>query len=184
MRGHGNTDHELYDVTDPSAPVFMEQIEGGLEDNHKNYWDCETGIALLTGWQPGWHQRSTSIFDMKDPKNPKFIRYYSLPFMQPDQNPEGHRETEIHEALIHEGKVYMSYGTGEEGIIQVLNLDKLIHGDFDPKNPTNEQLADPVEIEIVLPFYWGAHTVIPLLGYNDPPGWDTRTEAPGHRDIW
>ncbi len=183
MRGHGNTDHELYDVTDPSAPVFMEQIEGGLEDNHKNYWDCETGIALLTGWQPGWHQRSTSIFDMKDPKNPKFIRYYSLPFMQPDQNPEGHRETEIHEALIHEGKVYMSYGTGEEGIIQVLNLDKLIHGDFDPKNPTNEQLADPVEIEIVLPFYWGAHTVIPLLGYADPPGWDTRAEAPGHREY-
>lgn len=183
MRGHGNIDHEIYDVTDPANPEFILTIEGGLEDNHKNYWDCESGLALLTGWQPGWHARTTSIYDISNPKEPKFIRLYGLPNMQPDANPEGYRETEIHEPLIHDGKAYMSYGTGEEGIIQVLNLDKLINGDFDPRNPTNEQLAEPIEIEIQLPHYWGAHTVIPLLGYADPPGWDNRLEAPGRRDY-
>jgi len=183
MRGHGNIDHEIWDVTDPAKPAFILTIEGGLEDNHKNYWDCETGLAFLTGWQPGWHARTTSMYDIKDPKNPVFLRYYGLPNMQPSADPEGYRETEIHEPLIHEGKAYMSYGTGEEGIIQVLNLDKLINGEFDPKNPTNEQLAEPVEIEIMLPHYWGAHTVIPLLDYDDPPGWDNRAEAPGRRDY-
>lgn len=183
MRGHGNIDHEIWDVTDPANPEFVIQIEGNLEDNHKNYWDCDTGIAMLTGWQPGWHARTTSIYDVSNPAEPKFIRLYGLPNMQPDANPEGYRETEIHEPLIHEGKAYMSYGTGEEGIVQVLDMERLINGEFDPRNPTNEQLADPIDIEIMLPHYWGAHTVIPLLGYGDPPGWDNRADAPGRRDY-
>ena len=43
LRVFDNSAHELWDVTDPSAPKRLSQI-GGLKGTHKNFWGCDTGI--------------------------------------------------------------------------------------------------------------------------------------------
>ncbi len=45
LRDFGNTAHEIWDVTDPAKPSRLTVIVSGLRDTHKNWWECDTGIA-------------------------------------------------------------------------------------------------------------------------------------------
>ena len=42
-----SSSHEIYDVTNPSNPSLVKVIIGPLADTHKNWWECDTGIAYL-----------------------------------------------------------------------------------------------------------------------------------------
>jgi hypothetical protein len=65
LRAFGNTagsSHEMWDVTDPARPTRINVIVGGLRGTHKNWWECDTGIAFLVSGQPGWRvPRMTKI---------------------------------------------------------------------------------------------------------------------------
>src|SRR5438067_5495575 len=42
-----NAGHEVWDVTDPAKPHKTSTVVTGLTSTHKNWWDCDTGIAYL-----------------------------------------------------------------------------------------------------------------------------------------
>src|ERR1700716_4466557 len=51
LRVFGGKAHEIWDVTDPSNPALLTRIDG-LRDTHKNWWECDTGIAYLVSGGP------------------------------------------------------------------------------------------------------------------------------------
>ena len=78
LRTFGNTAHEIWNVTDPAAPALVSRIPSG-QDTHKNWWECDTGIAYLVSGLPGWRtRRMTSIYDLSDPAKPVKIRDFGL----------------------------------------------------------------------------------------------------------
>ncbi len=114
----GNDVHEIWDVTVPESPVFLNNVGPFVNGTHKNWWECSTGIAYLTNGRPGWNTRVMSIWDLTDPQSPVFIRdYIGLPGGQPGGDPTGRRMTSVHEPLYLDGKVYMAHGTRTDGIL-------------------------------------------------------------------
>jgi hypothetical protein len=155
LRVFGNSAHEVWDVTDPLAPKLLSRI-GGLKATHKNFWECDTGIAYLVSGAPGWRaRRMTQVYDLSDPAHPRFIRDFGLPGQQPDATgpvPAGNR-------------VYFGYGTNKNGVMQIVDRQKLLTG---PAAPTDENLRYPQVGELQLSPKTGAHTAFPILGLEVP----------------
>ena len=75
LRTFGGAAHEIWNVADPANPVLVTKLSQGLKDTHKNFWECDTGIAYLVSGAPGWRaRRMTQIYDLGDPGKPRFIR--------------------------------------------------------------------------------------------------------------
>jgi hypothetical protein len=53
LRTLGNHGHEIWDVTDPLKPTRLTVVVNGLRATHKNWWECDTGIAYLVSGPPG-----------------------------------------------------------------------------------------------------------------------------------
>jgi len=164
--------HEMWDVTEPREPKFLGSVQDQLVSIHKAWWDCSTGMAYLPSQPKGWHGRGMSVFDLSNPAKPKFIRNFGVPGSQPSQDPAGRRMTELHEVLYLEGRLYMAYGTSTEGILQILDNEKLLKGDpadpYDPLNPTDKQLLYPEIGRLDSPSFAGVHTAFPLLRMDLP----------------
>jgi hypothetical protein len=168
-----STSHELYDVTDPGAPGAPLVVSGPFSATHKNEWECSTGIAYLVSAVPGWRvTRVTQVFDLSDPTTPVHIRDFDLvgqepgatgPF--PPQGPHGCiSRPEVN-------RVYCGHGTSSDGVVVILDRDKLLHGipgAPDPFAPTPENLAYPVIAQQNTPVFMGAHTTFPQLGMVVP----------------
>src|SRR5262245_49276409 len=102
LRSYANSAHEIWDVTNPSAPVGVRTVAGGnpligagigaagaLDGTHKSWWECESGIAYVVGrrgndtadgWRGGNH---IFVFDLSNPENPKYLRDWALDGQQP-----------------------------------------------------------------------------------------------------
>jgi hypothetical protein len=66
-----------------------------LKGTHKNWWECDTGIAYLVSGLPDWRtRRMTQIFDLSDPAQPRFIRNFGLAGQEPGAT--GPVPTELH----------------------------------------------------------------------------------------
>src|SRR5215813_11052066 len=52
LRTVGSLGHEIWNVADPASPVLVSKIGEGLKDTHKNFWECDTGIAYLVSGAP------------------------------------------------------------------------------------------------------------------------------------
>jgi hypothetical protein len=163
LRSFGGSAHETWDVTDPAKPVRLAVVVSGLRDTHKNFWECDTGIAFLVSGLPDWRtQRMTQIYDLSDPTKPVFIRNFGLVGQQPGAT--GPVPTELHGAISlgpQVNRVYFGYGTGSDGVVQVVDREKLLNG---PKEPTEANLKYPVIAQVDFPPDMGAHTAMPLLG--------------------
>jgi hypothetical protein len=62
----GNVAHEIWDVTTPERPHLLTTVIAGLKGTHKNWWECDTGIAFLVSGVPEWRaQRMTQIYDLR-----------------------------------------------------------------------------------------------------------------------
>ena len=167
LRTRGTSSHEMWDVSDPAKPSRVTVIESGLNDTHKSFWECDSGIAYLVSGAPGWRtKRMGQVYDLGDPSEPQFIRNWGLPGQQPDST--GPVPTDMH-GMISTGpkgnRIYAGYGTNGKGIIEILDRDKLIHG---PKDPTDANLESPMVGELILPAEVGAHTTFPMLGVEVP----------------
>jgi len=167
LRAYGNTRHEMWDVTDPAKPVMMNVIVDGLRDTHKNWWECDTGIAYLVSGPVGWRvPRMMQIYDLSDPAKPVFIRNFGLPGQEPSA--KGPTPGGIHGAFSTGPKgnrVYAAYDNARNGVVEILDRDKLLHG---PKEPTEENLRYPVIARMDLPQDMGAHNIYPFLKMQLP----------------
>ena len=165
LRSFGNSGHEVWDVTEPGKPERVTVVVSGLRQTHKNWWECDTGIAYLISGDPAWRTtRMTKIYDLSDPAHPVFIRDFGLPGQQPGST--GPVPTELHGPISlgpKANRVYFGYGTGANGIVQIVDREKLLNG---PKEPTDENLRLPADHQVDLPPDVGAHTAFPLLGMD------------------
>ena len=178
LRSNGNQSHEIWDVTDPASPAFVRTVAemgrtpSGDQHTHKNWWECDTGVAYLVGTVDGWRApRVMQVFDLADPAAPQRIRDFSLPGVQPDASGPIPGGSGLHEAVRLGNRIYMSYGTSTNGVVQILDRDRLLNGDPDAAAPLEASpaaLAFPEIGRLDLPSYWGAHTAMPLLGVEVP----------------
>ncbi len=168
LRTLGKLAHEVWDVSDPDRPSLLTTVVSGLGETHKNWWECDTGIAYLVsdGRPQGWRtNRMTKIFDLADPRRPRFIRDFGLPGQEPGatgEAPEG-----VHGPIAFRGRVYFAYGTGAKGVLQIVDRAKLLTGDPqapDPFAPTRENLLYPQIGRLDMAPDWGGHTSFPVLG--------------------
>ncbi|MCY4601637.1 MAG: hypothetical protein OXF27_17160 [Acidobacteria bacterium] len=178
LRSNGNRSHEVWDVTAPASPAFVRTVAemgrtpSGQQHTHKNWWECDTGVAYLVGTVDGWRApRVMQVFDLADPAAPRRIRDFSLPGVQPDASGPVPGGSGLHEAVRLGNRIYMSYGTSRDGVVQILDRDRLLNGDSAAAAPLEASpaaLAFPEIGRIDLPSYWGAHTAMPLLGVEIP----------------
>jgi LVIVD repeat len=181
LRSYANSAHEIWDVTNPSAPVGVRTVAGGnpvigagigqpgaLAGTHKSWWECDTGIAYIVGrrdtdtaagWRPGNH---IFVFDLKDPANPIFIRDWALDGQQPGGQLPPHFDAipSIH-GPISTGpagnRVYFAYGTGDNGVMQIVDRSKLLSNTI----PVTDFTSAEVGRWVMNPIN-GAHTSFPL----------------------
>jgi hypothetical protein len=168
LRTHGNTagsGHEMWDVTDPARPSRINVIVDGLTGTHKNWWECDTGIAYLVSGQPGWRvPRMTKIYDLSDPTKPVFIRDFGLHGQEPGSTGKPPGDNGLHGPVSTGPKgnrVYFAYGYVQEGVVQIVDREKLLNG---PKEPTEANLLYPQISRMDLPPNVGAHNVFPMFG--------------------
>jgi hypothetical protein len=162
LRSFGTVGHEVWDVADPARPGRVTVVVNGLRDTHKSWWECDTGIAYIVSGPRDWRtRRMTQIYDLGDPSKPVFIRDFGLPGQQPGST--GPVPTDLHGPISTGPKgnrVYFGYGTAVNGVVQVVDREKLLKG---PKEPTDANLVYPQISRLDLPEDAGAHTAFPLL---------------------
>ena len=161
LRPFGNSHQEIWDVGDPAKPRLVTRL-GPLQGTHKNWWECDTGIAYLVSGTSGWRtRRMTQVYDLSDPAKPRFIRNFGLVGQQPGAT--GEVPVELHGPIStgpSGNRVYFGYGTNKNGIVQIVDRKKLLEG---PPDPTPANLLYPEIGRLVLPPNVGAHTAFPLL---------------------
>jgi hypothetical protein len=104
----------------------------------------------------------TKIYDLGDPTKPVFIRDFGVAGQQPGST--GPVPTGLHGPISlgpRGNRVYFSHGTGQAGILQIVDREKLLNG---PKEPTEANLLSPQISRIDFPPDVGTHTGVPLLG--------------------
>ena len=177
LRTAGNagadSSHEVWDVSDPAAPQKLTTVVSGLTSTHKSWWECDTGIAYLISGdlarqnprQPGrsgWRTwRMTKIYDLSDPAKPVFVRDFGLAGQEPGSTgpiPVAHG---AHGPIRLGNRVYFAHGTSAEGMLQIVDRDKLLTG---PREPTAANLDYPEISRLHLSPGWGGHTAFPVLG--------------------
>jgi len=126
---------------------------GALAGTHKSWWECDTGIAYIvgrrgndttSGWRGGNH---IFIFDISNPANPVFLRDWALDGQQPGGviPPHFTAVPSIHgpistgpnlasNPIFGTGatldRVYFAYGTGSNGVMQIVDRTKLLPPPF------------------------------------------------------
>ena len=172
LRTVGNEGQEVLDVTDPSRPTVVSTVLSGLTSTHKNWWECDTGIAYIVAHKKdeGWKSRAAKIFDLSDPAKPRFIRDYGVVGQEPGSKIEP-VPVPLHGPIRVRNRVYFGYGTSGSGILQIVDREKLLKGNPaspDPFAPTAENIlyAQVGRLDAYPPV--GAHTTFPVLGMEIP----------------
>ena len=159
LRSRGHDAHEVWDVTLPGPPQRVAVVADGLHGTHKNWWECDTGMAYLVSGVPGWRtSRMTQVFDLGDPRRPRFIRNYGLSGQEPGA--VGGVPTGLHGAISTGpagNRVYFGHGTSSGGILQIVDREKLLKG-------AATDLRGPQIGRYDLDPSYGAHTAFPLTG--------------------
>ena len=223
VQGGAQAGYELWDVTHPEKPndpVLKPKLVKsltGIRSTHKDWIECSTGIAYMPGslnfnaaTGKRWVQsQSMLIYDWSNPENgdpPVYIRTFGLPGAQPG----GTGATSLHGAIsAHDhpmaaqklargqdvigNRIYAAWGVGNDGIVSILNRDKLLpfisdgHGGNKggswvpgPGTSPGTTTADaPAESDLIGPAsptvgYFmmspdqGGHTSMPIFGLVPP----------------
>jgi len=159
LRSSMRTRHEIWNVTDPSTPHFVSTVVEGLTVTHKNWWECDTGMAYIVAGDPAWRVRMTKIYDLSQPQEPAFVRDFGLVGQEPGSQMEP-VPAAIHGPISRANRVYFAYGTSRNGVLQMVDRDKLLKG---KALPTPENLLYPQVARLDLPPFWGGHTSFPVI---------------------
>ncbi|HEU5304946.1 MAG TPA: hypothetical protein VFU40_09920 [Gemmatimonadales bacterium] len=180
-----NSGHEIWDVTDPVKPQKVSTVVSGLTSTHKNWWECDTGIAYLVSGDlarrsplepgpSGWRTwRMTKIYDLSDPAKPVFIRDFGLAGQEPGSTGPVTVAHGVHGPIRLGNRVYFAHGTSAEGMLQIVDRDKLLTG---PREPTPANLNFPEISRLHLSPAWGGHTAFPVMGVPIA-GWAANTQG-------
>src|SRR5216683_1415392 len=166
---HGTS---VVDVTDPNNPTFVSTVIADLTSTHKNWWECDTGIAYIVAHkkEEGWRSRGVKIFDLSDPAHPRYIRDYGVVGQEPGSSGEP-VPAALHGPIRLGNRVYFGYGTSAGGILQIVDHDKLLRGDPTSPNPFAPTAHNILYAQIgrldTSP-HVGAHTTFPVLGIHIP----------------
>lgn len=201
LRHDGQTNQEIWDVTDPKKPVRLTVVISGLSGTHHDWWECDTGIAYTIsqtkedGWRETGSQQHVYIYDLSDPAKPVFIRQFGLPGQQPGADlaaaksctnapgpncyegvtnpPGGVHQT--YSAGTEKNRVYLAYGVDKNGVIQIVDREKLLNGckaaAASPDcatRPTQADLLYPQVSYIAMNPNQGGHTALPIFGIPVP----------------
>ncbi len=181
LRPVANRAHEIWNVTDPQKPVHLGTVVDGLAGTHKNWWECDTGIAYLPGRREndGWTGRNhMMIYDLSNPAEPRYIRDYGMPGQQPGATSYiGHVKggVGLHGAIsagTEKNRIYMAHGTGSNGVLLIVDREKLLTGFNDPMKPTEAEMRAPLVGHIVMSPDQGGHTTFPIFS-QPTPGFQT-----------
>jgi hypothetical protein len=179
LRTLGTDGHQIWDTTDPRNPMLVSTVITGLKDTHKSWWECDTGIAYIVsdGRPDGWVvSRMTKVYDLSNPAKPLFLRNFGLVGQQQGSDPKK-APINLHGPIslgpnglpggIGKNRIYFGYGTNTQGILQIVDRDKLLN---DPTldavtrvNPTVAQLLYPQLGRLDMFPSAGAHTTFPVL---------------------
>ena len=159
LRSFGNSAHEIWDVTTPEKPALVNVVVRGLRDTHKNFWECDTGIAYLISGVKGWStRRMLQVYDLSDPAKPVHIRDFGLVGQEPgSKNPIPDNKYQMHGAIstgVKGNRIYIGSGTNSNGVLQILDREKLLKG---AKEPTPENLLYPQVSIMYTPPYSNSH---------------------------
>lgn len=166
LRTYGDSAQEVWDVTTPEKPARVAVISG-FTSTHKNFWECDTGIALLAGSgdKDTWRaSRVTTFYDLSNPEKPVKIREFALP--EQLKTASGYNPGQIHGPISTGPKgnrIFFGYGTNQRGVAQIVDREKLLKG---PPEPTVENLRAPEIGRVNLPEFMGAHTTFPMYGMH------------------
>lgn len=164
LRTRGYSAHEVWDVTLPGPPKRVSIVADKLSDTHKNWWECDTGMAYLVSGVSGWRtSRMTQVFDLSNPEKPVFVRNFGLPGQEPGAG--GSVPTGLHGPISvpAANRIYFGYGTSSGGILQIVDRDKLLKGQH---SPSRVNLLYPQVGRYDLDRNYGAHTAFPVLGMD------------------
>ena len=195
LRENGAVAHEVWDVTDPANPTLVSTPVSGLDVTHRNWWDCVTGIAYIVGGATkksdasydGWNNASSpnqhlKIYDLSDPANPKYIMDFGYPGQNPGSTFIMPGTTNVVPPGVHGpivvstfkgqpvNRLYMPYGVGSNGIIQINDLTKVLPSPYgngvyaNPRRPTDAELLQGQIGVIYMPGAEGGHSAMPLYG--------------------
>ena len=181
-RTEGRIGYEILDVTEPAAPRIVAHVgstgvsprpesQRGAQETHKLFWDCGSGIGYFNGTAEGWLvTRTLQVYDLGDPAQPRHVRDFGLDGWQPGTDapmpPPG--IAGLHQPFAYDNRVYLGYESGEDGVIQVLDRDRLLHGEpgaDEPLAPTPGNLLYPQIARVDMPSFWGAHTTKPIFDF-------------------
>jgi hypothetical protein len=186
LRTNEQLSYEILDVTDPAAPSFLITVAetgltvSGARQTHKAQWDCATGIGYLNGTAAGWRvPRILQAFDLSNPAEPRHIRDFALEGWQPgaEGEPPAESVSGLHQAFVVGDRMYLGYGSGGNGVLQIVDRVRFLNGDPaapEPLAPTAENLRYPEIARLDMPTYWGAHTAKPLYDLAIPDYADNR----------
>jgi len=202
LRSNGNSSglatptesQQIWDVTNPSKPTLLVTINATpFSNTHKNWWECDTGIAYLVANDPTqhWvHSGSTQhlkIYNLHDPANPEYIRDFGLVGQQPGSATSGActppacegpatPPSGIHgpiSAGTEKNRVYMAYGVGGSGVVQIIDRRTLLENCNSPAacavSPSQADMLAPQKGWFTLPggALQGGHSSMPIFGEQD-----------------
>lgn len=171
--GVGERKFQVFDITsrdtDPSQITLVSEITGTPKNScgigcggrfiiraHKGWWSNESGLYYTSAAEPGFRQAIMQIWDLKDPKNPKFVGRAWLTGLKDGEPAMDPGVGRLHHPIVDEenNRVYAGFrhGSGEEAA-------------FDISDPTNPKLVWSVD---TAPPGRGPHTVSPVV-YDEVP---------------
>jgi len=172
----------IVDVTDPTRTKYLAHIPGPAgtdESGGAQMVRVCSGNTLPRATRGKWYllrprgSEAHEIYDLRDPAKPVYIRDFGLVGSQPNAATyEGVQKGIGIHGMISAGpqrnRVYMAYGSGRNGVLQIVDRQKLLTAFKNPLNPTTEEMLAPQVGYVVMSPENGAHTTMPLFGVPIP----------------
>ena len=169
-----NSGHEVWDVTDPLKPQKASTVVTGLTSTHKNWWECDTGIAYLisgdlakadplAGRRVGLAHR-THDEDLRSERSHQAGLRARLraggpgAAARPPRAPSRPARTGRSSSAT---ACTSRTAPAPTACLQIVDRQKLLAG---PKEPTAANLNAPEISRLYMSPNWGGHTAFPVLG--------------------
>jgi hypothetical protein len=196
LRENGAVSHEVWDVTEPADPTLVSTPVTGQDVTHRNWWDCTTGIAYIVAGATkptdpafdSWNTHSSpnqhlKIYDLSNPAKPIYIMDFGYPGQNPGSTfvmPGTETTTKVVPPGVHGpivvstlrgqaiNRLYMPYGVGSNGIIQINDLTKVLPPPYgtgvyaNVSKPTDAELLQGQIGVVYMPGAEGGHSAMPL----------------------
>jgi hypothetical protein len=158
---------QIFDITtratNPKAIALVSEITGTPPNScgpgcggpfkiraHKGYWSQKSGLYYSASGEPGFRNTLLHIWDLKDPKNPKFVSRVWLPGMKETEDKALYEGQYVHHPIVDEENHRMYIGFRGSGWM----------GSWDITNPAAPKAVWTYDVS---PPYRGPHTITPIV---------------------